>query len=225
MSEIDEDIKLLLVESRSVHVKFIEQLLKISPFEINFEWVTMLAEAVDLLKEQQYDIVLVNVMLGDAGGHEVVQQLMTQCTTVPIITMMENDSIRLSTEMLSHGAQDHIALGDVSINTLSKCIMNAIEREKLTQHLKGQSMKDDMTQLFNRRGFRTLAEQQLRVSERTHRASSFLFVDMDNLKVINDTQGHAVGDIALKDVARILNEGSAQVSTSSVALIAYSPVL
>ncbi len=74
----------------------------------------------------------------------------------------------------------------------------------LRDKLKEMAIKDELTGLYNRRGFTMLAEQQLKLSKRTGRGLSLFYIDMDNMKVINDTMGHHEGDKALIDVAGIL---------------------
>lgn len=68
------------------------------------------------------------------------------------------------------------------------------------------SITDHLTGLYNRRGFMTLAEQQIKVMERTKKGTLLLFADLDKLKSINDTLGHNKGDKALIEVALILKE-------------------
>jgi diguanylate cyclase (GGDEF)-like protein len=66
------------------------------------------------------------------------------------------------------------------------------------------SLVDDLTQLYNRRGFRELAEQQLRVATRIDQPVLLFFIDVDKLKYINDTFGHHAGDKLLIRLAGIL---------------------
>jgi diguanylate cyclase (GGDEF)-like protein/PAS domain S-box-containing protein len=72
------------------------------------------------------------------------------------------------------------------------------------QRLESLSLIDDLTALYNRRGFMTLAEQGLKLSQRTRVPSALLFLDMDGLKLINDTLGHEAGNDALVALAAIL---------------------
>lgn len=65
---------------------------------------------------------------------------------------------------------------------------------------------DPLTGLCNQRGFFELARQQQKVAERAHRHMALLYLDVDNLKQINDSLGHAVGDEALIATAQVLNE-------------------
>ena len=68
------------------------------------------------------------------------------------------------------------------------------------------SFKDELTDTFNRKVFITLVEQQLKIANRTKRGKSLFLIDVDNLKLINDTMGHETGDKALKHVATVLKE-------------------
>lgn len=66
------------------------------------------------------------------------------------------------------------------------------------------SLRDALTGLYNLRGFRLLAEQSMRLAQRSGLPYSVLFVDLDNLKQINDSLGHSVGSEFLVETARIL---------------------
>ena len=80
------------------------------------------------------------------------------------------------------------------------------ERKRLEQKLHKLSLLDELTSLYNRRGFFTLGEQQWRVAKRAERMMTLLFADLDNMKIINDTLGHQVGDQALKEAANVLKK-------------------
>ena len=68
------------------------------------------------------------------------------------------------------------------------------------------SISDHLTGLHNRRGFLTLADQQLKLSDRTMRGMLLFFADLDGLKQINDSLGHEEGDKALIETASVLKE-------------------
>jgi diguanylate cyclase (GGDEF)-like protein/PAS domain S-box-containing protein len=72
--------------------------------------------------------------------------------------------------------------------------------------LRTLSLADDLTGLYNRRGFLTLAEQELKMANRLKRGMFLLFSDLDDLKGINDHYGHQEGDRALIAVANIIKE-------------------
>jgi diguanylate cyclase (GGDEF)-like protein/PAS domain S-box-containing protein len=78
------------------------------------------------------------------------------------------------------------------------------EQKKMEEELRKLSLTDELTGLYNRRGFMTLAAQQIKIANRLKRQLLLTLTDLDDLKVINDTMGHKEGDQALIDVASIL---------------------
>jgi len=72
------------------------------------------------------------------------------------------------------------------------------------QELRALSLTDPLTGLYNRRGLLALGEQQIKIAKRNKEDVMLLFVDMDNMKWINDTFGHAEGDLALIEIAKIM---------------------
>jgi len=80
------------------------------------------------------------------------------------------------------------------------------ERKKMEDEIRALAITDPLTGLFNRRGFLTMAEQQMKVAERTKKGLLLVFTDLDDLKQINDTWGHMKGDEALVEVANILKD-------------------
>lgn len=77
--------------------------------------------------------------------------------------------------------------------------MNSMEVE-----IHSLSLRDELTGLYNLRGFRLLAEQARRMARRSGDPFSVLFIDLDNLKVINDRLGHQAGSDCLVETAEIL---------------------
>lgn len=80
------------------------------------------------------------------------------------------------------------------------------ERKRAEEELRALTLVDELTGLYNRRGFITLAQQQLKIAKRMKREMLLLFADVDQLKLVNDTLGHQEGDRALIDTAHILKQ-------------------
>jgi diguanylate cyclase (GGDEF)-like protein/PAS domain S-box-containing protein len=89
------------------------------------------------------------------------------------------------------------------IERLAALYAIAIHRKRAEEELRSLSLVDDLTGLYNRRGFLTLAEQQLKVAHRMKKGMLLLFADLDKMKWINDTLGHREGDSALIYAANI----------------------
>jgi diguanylate cyclase (GGDEF)-like protein len=75
----------------------------------------------------------------------------------------------------------------------------------LEQEIRELSIRDDLTHLYNRRGFFLLAERELRTARRANLAFSVLFLDLDGLKQVNDKLGHDIGSEFLKETAAMIN--------------------
>ena len=89
---------------------------------------------------------------------------------------------------------------------LVRFIADLAEQSLRKAELYELSLSDELTLLYNRRGFLTLADQQLKISRRIKEPMLLIFADMDDFKRINDTYGHAVGDAALKEFTAILKK-------------------
>jgi diguanylate cyclase (GGDEF)-like protein len=87
---------------------------------------------------------------------------------------------------------------------LAVTVRDISSRKRDELRLRKACLTDDLTQLYNRRGFMTLAEQHLRIARRQGTDAVVMYVDMDDFKQLNDRHGHAVGDLALVAVARLL---------------------
>ena len=94
----------------------------------------------------------------------------------------------------------HVAR-DISARKRTEAVLAAQARE-----LEQLALIDELTGLCNRRGFFTLAAQQLKTADRFAKRMYFLFADLDDMKWINDNLGHHVGDQALRETAELFRE-------------------
>lgn len=123
---------------------------------------------------------------------------------VPFILLTGLNDETIAVKAVQEGAQDYLVKGQVSGALLIRAIKYAIERHHILTELNRKSLVDDLTGLYNRRGFFTLAGQQIKVANRLKKGFSLIFADLDGLKLINDTLGHHTGDNAIIDTANIL---------------------
>lgn len=83
-------------------------------------------------------------------------------------------------------------------------MVDITERKQLEEALRSLSLTDDLTGLYNRRGFMTLAERHLNLARRKKRDLLLILADIDGLKYVNDTFGHTAGDQVVMDAAAVL---------------------
>jgi diguanylate cyclase (GGDEF)-like protein/PAS domain S-box-containing protein len=91
----------------------------------------------------------------------------------------------------------------LAVTVVSKDIT---EYKEMEEALRALSITDELTGLYNRRGFFTLTEQFLKLARRQKKGIFILYADVDNLKEINDSFGHKEGDMALIETADILKK-------------------
>jgi diguanylate cyclase (GGDEF)-like protein/PAS domain S-box-containing protein len=85
-------------------------------------------------------------------------------------------------------------------------VLDITKRTQMEEALKSLALMDELTGVYNRRGFMALAERQLKASRRKGQSLVLLASDVDDLKQINDTHGHAVGDQAIMAAATVLKQ-------------------
>jgi diguanylate cyclase (GGDEF)-like protein len=85
-------------------------------------------------------------------------------------------------------------------------VWSAVKQALLDRELRYLALTDDLTCLYNRRGFFAAATHQLKLAQRNAQSLLLLFCDVDNLKRINDTHGHREGDLALVRTADALEK-------------------
>ncbi|VVE13139.1 Diguanylate cyclase DosC [Pandoraea terrigena] len=83
----------------------------------------------------------------------------------------------------------------------------AIERKQLIDDLYQAARFDELTGLPNRRTFGEFAREAVRRAQRTNGKLAFLFADIDGFKGVNDSLGHAVGDLLLKEIGQRMKTG------------------
>ncbi|HET6143525.1 MAG TPA: diguanylate cyclase [Candidatus Acidoferrales bacterium] len=89
-------------------------------------------------------------------------------------------------------------------NAVAERISFALANLKLRELLRNQSIRDPLTGLFNRRYLEESLNRELNRANRTDRIVSVVMLDLDHFKHFNDTFGHQVGDILLKEVAVVI---------------------
>ena len=80
--------------------------------------------------------------------------------------------------------------------------------KRLEAELKRLASVDDLTGLWNRRDFMQAAQNEMERAKRYGRVFSYITLDIDHFKRINDTYGHAAGDMALQRLAKTIQAGT-----------------
>jgi two-component system cell cycle response regulator len=149
-------------------------------------------------------LVLLDLTLPDSTGLGTLTSVVNEFPEVPVVVVTGQTDEGLALRALQRGAQDYLIKSEVDRRALLKSMRYSLERHRLQEQLRSLSLTDALTGLYNRRGFMTFAERQLKLVRRRKQGAIVLLTDMDGLKAINDRYGHAEGDRALVKVAEVL---------------------
>ena len=197
--------KVLLVEAEARHLDPLREAFEgASGHSTEVEWVGEMSAALEVLSSGGFDAVILDPDLPDSQGLSSFERMYAFAPHIPIIVLTKNDDEDLAVRTVQGGAQDCMSMREAEPNVLARSVRYAIERHRLLSALRSLSLIDDLTSLYNRRGFKDLGEQYLKLARRTSRGVSLVYLDIDRFKTINDTLGHHVGDRALRCVADTL---------------------
>lgn len=194
--------KILLVEDNLGDARLVEELLLgdgNGPFEIIRAH--SLATAVPLLEKHQIAAVLLDLKLPDAEGLETLTRMHTAVPGVPIVVLSADEDETLAVRSVQQGAQDFLVKGNISSLLLRRSLSYAIERKRMAEQLHHMAHHDVLTGLANRKLFYDRLKQAINLARRAGRRSALMFLDLTDFKLINDSQGHHVGDLLLQGVA------------------------
>ena len=121
-----------------------------------------------------------------------------------VFGLLRHDCALRTTEALQAGAQECLVFSDLTTDRLMRSLRQGIERQRVQQRLADLALRDELTGLYNRRGFFAIGEHLRRECLRQSRDLAIVQVDLDGLKAINDSFGHAAGDQAIAATASIL---------------------
>jgi diguanylate cyclase (GGDEF)-like protein len=108
--------------------------------------------------------------------------------------------------VVANGAIPYVERDLQAVERLATLYAIAVHRTRTENELRDLSLFDELTKIYNRRGFLALAEQQIKVAHRTKKEMALFYADLDDLKKINDNFGHEEGDAALIEAAAVLKE-------------------
>jgi len=165
-----------------------------------------LTSAMKRLSKGGIDLILLDLSLPDSQGIVTFERTHAFEPDVPIVVLTEVDDEEIGLNTVRGGAQDYLVKAKAGPELLHRSIRYAVERHRLTSALRSLSLIDDLTGLYNHRGFDNLGNHHLQLAARTGRAVLLFYLDLDRLKTINDTLGHHVGDRALGRVSETLRD-------------------
>lgn len=165
-------------------------------------------DALKLLKENKdIKIVLTDYLMPKMDGLELTKKIRRDYSKdeLSIIVTSNDSSKKIPSKFLKLGANDFLYKG-FSIEEFFVRINSNLEILELFDEMKNKANKDYMTGLYNRRYLFDVGENLYLENKKFDKPFLIAILDIDKFKNINDNYGHDVGDIAIKEVGKILNK-------------------
>jgi two-component system cell cycle response regulator len=210
---------ILVADDEPVNLALIKRRLEWEEYEIHTAEDG--GQAVAVARRVLPDLVILDVMMPVLDGLQACRLLKEDPLTrhIPVIFLSALDDMDTKISGLALGANDYISkpfrveelLARVAVAIRLKRERDLLRRSadelrRRAEAASEMSMTDALTGLLNRYGLQRALPRELSEARRYARPLSCLLLDIDFFKTVNDTHGHAAGDTALMQAARVLSE-------------------
>jgi len=195
--------KILIIDDTHLNISILTDILKNEGFTV-FSADNGLS-IIEMTHKLQPDVILLDIMMPVMDGFEVCKVLKNDYDSkdIPVIMVTARTDSKDIKTALDLGAFDYIKKPIDEIEVIAR-LQSALRLKKLQDKLKELAMKDNLTGLYNYALLIELLEKEIAKQQRNKNIISFVMLDIDFFKNVNDTYGHTAGNVVLKELAGIL---------------------
>lgn len=198
-----EAMQILIVEDNDVVADGLSRALAMLDSRIHVHRAADLKSAQALLQSgTTIDVALVDLGLPDAQGIEAPTKLKIVSPDLVIVVITGDGSSDTALSLIRLGIQDYIPKSEATPNRIFRTIRLARERYEREQRLKRIACIDQLTGSLNRRGLLSAVQESNDLAVRLSIPAALMTIDIDHFKEINDTYGHPIGDLILRQGCR-----------------------
>ncbi len=170
-------------------------------------WVDQYQAALDKLDNQNFDVILVDYMLGEKNGLELIKSITADTFSINAVILLTGlDNHEVDVAATESGAMDYLVKQELSSSMLERSIRYALNRKHIEEQLIALAQHDPLTGLANRAKFNLALETKIAEMRRDAQPFAVFLLDLDNFKEVNDTLGHSSGDGLLKSTSKRILE-------------------
>lgn len=194
---------LLVVDDNPNNVRLLQDILEDEAFTVCTA--SRGDQLLELARDMRPDAILLDIMMPGIDGFEVCrilkQEYLTQDIPVLMVTAKtEGSDLKKALEL---GAFDFIKKPIDEVEVIAR-VQSALRFKEREDRLRELASKDGLTGVYNHALLIELFDKECRKQSRSGGALSFVMLDIDRFKQVNDTYGHQAGDRILKEFARIV---------------------
>lgn len=194
--------RLLVVDDQPIHLQVLYRALSL---DYQMFMATSGEQALRVCQEQHPDLVLLDVVMPDMDGFEVLQRIKTHTDTtdIPVIFVTAHGGDEIETQCLQAGAVDFISK-PLNANVVKARVKTHLTLKFQSDFLRDMAFMDGLTGVSNRRHFDERLAVEWGRAQRAGSALSLVLLDVDFFKPYNDHYGHQAGDDCLRQTATAL---------------------
>jgi two-component system cell cycle response regulator len=209
--------RILVVDDNRDNVEIIATRLRFRGYQI--DEASDGASALEAVRKNPPDLMLLDVMLPDIDGYEIARRLKNDDNMpfIPIILVTARDTTQDKVAGLDAGADDYLTKPinfpelEARVRSMLRIKRLQDEIEEKNRELERLSISDGLTGLFNHRHIHNLLHDEFERADRNGERLSVAMFDLDRFKSVNDTHGHQAGDRVLEQMAEILRESAREI--------------
>ena len=156
------------------------------------------------LAEFSPELILMDLYMPGCNGHELASVIRQQevFSGIPIVFLSGEDNVDKQLGAMEYGGDDFLTKPIRPAHLIS----SVKARSRRFRNLRARMIRDSMTGLFNHTTTQEFLRNEIRRAEREKTTLAVASIDIDHFKSVNDTYGHAIGDIVIKSLSRLLKQ-------------------
>lgn len=195
----------LIIDDNVNNVRLLQDILEDEGYEV-----FTLSSGIPVLetvRNVKPDLILLDIMMPEMDGFEVCKVLRAdlELKEIPIIMVtakVEGKDIKYALEI---GAVDYIKKPIDEYEVIAR-VESALRQKQNKEELREKAFRDSLTGLYNHALLLELLEKEIEKQKRKNESLSFVMIDIDYFKKINDTYGHTIGDDVIRELSSILKK-------------------
>lgn len=173
------------------------------PWEL--DWADTYATGLAKLLKGRYAVCLLDYRLDEGkDGLQLLRAARAAGNSTPVVILTAETDPTLDEAALQAGAMDFLVKSEFTPRMLARSVRYARKLGETLDQLQKLATHDALTGLKNRREFERILQEEWQRCARFKHSFALVVCDIDHFKKINDTHGHAIGDVVLKHVASLL---------------------
>lgn len=198
--------KVLLVEDNADDADFLRMSLRKYSDSVVITHKSLISDAVAVLEDERFDVVLLDLNLPDGRGAECVEKIHKADELVPIVVLSGHDDEDFAVEILNQGVQDYLVKWEGDGRIILRAIRYAIERKRAENKVNYLARLDWLTCIPNEQYLRDELRHAVTRALRGRRTLALLLLDLDRFEAVNESLGRNAGEELLRAVVQRLNE-------------------